>query len=48
MLYEVMASPPKQLLIDGSVSSGYEPVREAFIENFDLWGGVRDRVTGEP
>ncbi len=59
---------PKQLLIDGSVSRGFEPVREAFIENFtrrgelggacciyqdgekvvDLWGGVRDRASGEP
>jgi CubicO group peptidase (beta-lactamase class C family) len=58
----------KRLLIDGSVSSGFEPVREAFVENFtrrgelgaacciyqdgekvvDLWGGVRDRVSGEP
>ena len=59
---------PHQLLIDGSVSEGFEPVREAFIENFsrrgelggacciyqngekvvDLWGGVRDRASGEP
>ncbi len=59
---------PKQLLIDGSVRRGFEPVREAFIENFthrgelggacciyqdgekvvDLWGGVRDRASGEP
>jgi CubicO group peptidase (beta-lactamase class C family) len=59
---------PKRLLIDGSVSSRYEPVRKAFIENFtrrgelgaacciyqhgekvvDLWGGVRDRVSGDP
>lgn len=59
---------PNQPLIDGSVSRGFEPVREAFIENFtrrdelggacciyrdgekvvDLWGGVRDRVSGEP
>jgi len=59
---------PNQPLIDGSVSTGFEPVREAFIENFtrrgelgsacciyqdgekvvDLWGGVRDRVSGEP
>ena len=55
-------------LIEGSVSAGFEPVREAFIENFtrrgelgaacciyqdgekvvDLWGGVRDRASGEP
>lgn len=54
-------------MIDGSVSSGFEAVREAFAENFtrrgelgaacciyqagekvvDLWGGVRDRATGE-
>jgi CubicO group peptidase (beta-lactamase class C family) len=56
-----------QLLIDGSVSRGFEPVRKAFVENFtrrgelggacciyrdgeqvvDLWGGVRDRASGE-
>ena len=61
-------SAPRQLLIDGSVSRAFEPVREAFIENFtqrgelggacciyqdgekvvDLWGGVRDRASGEP
>ena len=54
--------------IDGHVSAGFEPVREAFIENFsrrnelggaccvyyqgekvvDLWGGVRNKATGEP
>ena len=54
--------------ISGFVKSGFEPVREAFIENFerrheigaacciyycgekvvDLWGGIRDKVTGEP
>jgi CubicO group peptidase (beta-lactamase class C family) len=58
---------PKRLPIDGSVSRGFEPVWEAFIENFtrrgelggacciyqdgekvvDLWGGVRDRASGE-
>ena len=52
----------------GHVSSGYEPVHDAFIENFshrhelggaccvyhhgekvvDLWGGIRDKVTGRP
>ena len=57
-----------RLLIEGSVSRGFEPVREAFIENFtrrgelggacciyqdgekvvDLWGGIRDRASGEP
>src|SRR6478736_2793523 len=56
------------LLISGSVTPGFEPVRDAFIENFtrrgelgaacciyqhgakvvDLWGGVRDRASGEP
>jgi CubicO group peptidase (beta-lactamase class C family) len=59
---------PGKLLIEGSVSPGFEPVREAFVENFtrrrelggacciyqdgekvvDLWGGVRDRASGEP
>ena len=54
--------------IQGSVSEGFEPVREAFAENFarrhelggaccawqhgekvvDLWGGVRNKRTGEP
>jgi CubicO group peptidase (beta-lactamase class C family) len=54
--------------IQGFVSRGFEPVREAFAENFarrhesggaccvyyrgekvvDLWGGVRNRATGEP
>jgi CubicO group peptidase (beta-lactamase class C family) len=59
---------PSQLLIHGSVSRQFEPVRQAFIENFtqrgelggacciyqdgekvvDLWGGLRDRASGEP
>jgi CubicO group peptidase (beta-lactamase class C family) len=54
--------------IHGSVSKGFEPVREAFAENFsrrkelgaaccvyhqgekvvDLWGGIRNKATGEP
>jgi CubicO group peptidase (beta-lactamase class C family) len=54
--------------IDGHVSKGFEPVREAFAQNFsqrhelggavcvfyrgekvvDLWGGVRNKATGEP
>jgi CubicO group peptidase (beta-lactamase class C family) len=54
--------------IEGHVSAGFEPVRDAFEENFarrnelggaccafvrgekvvDLWGGVRDKATGEP
>lgn len=58
----------EELRIDGSVTSGFEPVRDAFVENFtrrgelgaacciyrdgekvgDLWGGVRDRASGEP
>lgn len=62
----VEVSPPVET--HGFVSSGYEPVREAFAENFvlrrevgaaccvyhrgekvvDLWGGVRNKVTGEP
>lgn len=57
-----------KLRIEGSVSKQFEPVRQAFIENFtrrdelggacciyqdgekvvDLWGGLRDRATGEP
>jgi CubicO group peptidase (beta-lactamase class C family) len=62
------ATAQKTALIAGSVSGGFEPVREAFVENFtrrgelgaaccvyregekvvDLWGGVRDRESGEP
>ena len=54
--------------ISGSVSPGFEAVRQAFVENFtqrhelggavcayhngekvvDLWGGVRNKATGEP
>lgn len=54
--------------IEGHVSPGFEPVRDAFEENFvrrhelggaccvyhrgkrvvDLWGGVRNKLTGEP
>jgi CubicO group peptidase (beta-lactamase class C family) len=54
--------------IHGSVGKGFEPVREAFAENFsrrkelgaaccvyhhgervvDLWGGIRNKETGEP
>jgi len=42
----------KGLLIEGSVSSGFEPVREAFIENFTRRGergagSVTERVTGD-
>jgi CubicO group peptidase (beta-lactamase class C family) len=54
--------------IHGSVSKGFEPVQDAFVENFlhrkelgaaccvyhrgekvvDLWGGIRNKETGEP
>jgi CubicO group peptidase (beta-lactamase class C family) len=54
--------------VEGHVSRGFEPVRDAFEENFarrgelggaccafyggekivDLWGGVRNKLTGEP
>jgi CubicO group peptidase (beta-lactamase class C family) len=54
--------------IQGSVSTGFEAVRDAFVENFscrkelgaacciyhhgekvvDLWGGIRNKATGEP
>jgi CubicO group peptidase (beta-lactamase class C family) len=54
--------------IDGTVSRGFEPVREAFVDNFtqrrelggaccvyrgdepivNLWGGIRNKETGEP
>ena len=54
--------------IHGDVSTGFEPVGEAFVENFgkrrelggaccayyqgekvvDLWGGIRNKATGEP
>src|SRR5690242_14761690 len=53
--------------VEGHVSQGFEPVREAFVENFvrrrelggaccayhngekvvDLWGGIRNKQTGE-
>ncbi len=59
---------PDQTGRSAAGSSGVEPVREAFVENFtrrgelgaacciyqngekvvDLWGGVRDRASGEP
>jgi CubicO group peptidase (beta-lactamase class C family) len=59
---------PQNLLIDGVVRRGFEPVREEFVRNFthrselgaacciykdgekvvDLWGGVRERASGEP
>ncbi|MCM3881405.1 MAG: beta-lactamase family protein [Vicinamibacterales bacterium] len=57
----------KRATVEGHVSRGFEPVREAFLENFarrrelggaccayhrgekvvDLWGGIRNRETGE-
>ena len=62
------AIAPGRLLVDGTVRPGFEPVRDAFVENFrrrgelgaacaiyrhgeqvvDLWGGVRDKASGEP
>lgn len=58
----------KSIRVEGHVSPGFEPVREAFAENFDkrhelggacciyhhgekvvdIWGGVRNKATGEP
>ncbi len=55
-------------MISGDVEPGFEPVRSAFVENFerrnelgaaccifyrgkkvvDLWGGVRNKTTGDP
>ena len=63
-----MPAAPRTFRVDGTVEAGFEPVRDAFVENFarrdelggaccvyrdgknvvDLWGGVRDRKTGEP
>jgi CubicO group peptidase (beta-lactamase class C family) len=63
-----MASAAKTPIVEGTVARGFEPVRDAFVENFtlrgelggaccvyrngekvvDLWGGVRDRKSGEP
>src|SRR5574341_2583893 len=60
------ASP--RIRIEGHVSASFDPVRDAFAENFsrrhelggacciyhrgekvvDLWGGVRNKQTGEP
>ena len=57
-----------RITLEGDVSSGFEPVREAFAQNFarrgelggaccvyrngekivDLWGGIRNKGTGEP
>ena len=58
----------QRIRIEGHVSTGFDPVRDAFAENFsrrhelggaccvyhrgekvvDLWGGVRNKSTGEP
>jgi CubicO group peptidase (beta-lactamase class C family) len=58
----------EHVMVEGDVSRGFEPVREAFTENFtrrrelggaccvfhngkkvvDLWGGIRNKQTGEP
>ena len=66
--HAVASEAPATAAIHGFVSSGYEAVREAFVENFlrrrevgaaccvyhkgekvvDLWGGVRNKTTGEP
>jgi len=57
-----------RVVVEGLISSGFEPVREAFADNFtergelggaccvyhrgekvvDLWGGIRNKQTGEP
>ena len=56
------------VVVQGQISAGFEPVREAFSDNFtrreelggaccvyhrgqkvvDLWGGIRNRQTGDP
>jgi len=63
-----VTSEASEIDVHGFVSPGYEPVRDAFAENFykrgelgaaccvyhngerviDLWGGVRNKSTGEP
>jgi CubicO group peptidase (beta-lactamase class C family) len=63
-----IAIPSESIDAQGSVSRGFEAVRDAFVENFvrrgelggaccvyrrgekvvDLWGGVRNKATGEP
>ena len=62
-----MTAVPK-IAIHGHVANGFEPVRDAFLENFyrrkelgaaccvyrhgekvvDVWGGIRNKITGEP
>ena len=66
--HAVSSETTRRTEIHGFVSKGYEPVREAFVENFsrrreigaaccvyhkvekvvDLWGGIRNKATGEP
>jgi CubicO group peptidase (beta-lactamase class C family) len=61
-------TPSQHIRVEGHVSPGFEPVRDAFAENFlrrhegggaccvyhrgekvvDLWGGLRNKATGEP
>jgi CubicO group peptidase (beta-lactamase class C family) len=63
----MFVTTPGHASVEGHVSRGFEPVREAFLENFarrrelggaccayhhgekvvDLWGGIRNRETGE-
>ena len=63
----MLVTAPLPSRVDGSVSRGFEGVREAFVENFakrgelggaccvyrhgekvvDLWGGIRNKRTGE-
>src|SRR5690348_11292068 len=65
---DMLISASDDFRVQGHVSPGFEPVREAFIENFarrlelggaccaffqgekvvDLWGGVRNKKSGEP
>ena len=64
----LLVTAPERIDIHGHVSPGFEPVRDAFAQNFarrrelggaccvyhrgvkvvDLWGGVRNKQTGEP
>jgi CubicO group peptidase (beta-lactamase class C family) len=64
----LLVTAPSRIDIHGDVRPGFEPVREAFVQNFgrrrelggaccvyhrgvkvvDLWGGVRNKQTGEP
>jgi CubicO group peptidase (beta-lactamase class C family) len=64
----MLVTAPQRIDVHGYVAPGFEPVREAFVENFtrrrelgggcaayrhgekvvELWGGIRNRETGEP